>query len=92
MSRYEKLPRQFEGRQHDGTLASAQAIQEWVRAQSGLLPVIRPLKNGQYGLYIMTLGGGYPANPGDTVLQEDGNSFYPLSPEALAANYKEVEQ
>lgn len=90
LTSYTHKPTEVTGVVFDGTLQSAKDIQAWVQSGSGMLPVINPVTGG-YSLYIPTLQGTSMLNKGDTLLQLDGNQYWPITPEALAASYTESE-
>lgn len=87
-SSYQHKPTSAQGESFDGSLAQAQAVQAWVQQESGLLAVLAPDPSGGYRLSIPTPAGYQGLEAGMTLL-EVGTDFWPITPDALTANYDE---
>lgn len=84
---YMHRPTVASGVAFDGTLQSAQWIQEWVQSGSGMAVAIAPVRGATYMLYVPSPSGTVAVVAGDIVLQSSPTTYYPITPEALAQNY-----
>lgn len=87
---YQHKPTSAQGEPFDGSLAQAQAVQAWVQQESGLVAVLAPTGDSSYRLSIPT-PAGYQALEAGMTLLEVGTDFWPITPDALTANYDEQE-
>lgn len=86
---YTKKPRALSGVLFDGSLSSAQAIQEWVQSSNGLSCTLFPYE-GAYALFVPSPTGTNSLFKGMTLLQDFGAGipvFYPINADELARNY-----
>lgn len=81
---YCKKPIQIKAAQWDGSLQSAQEIQNWVCDNKASMSYFGGI------LTIMTLEGAMKVSPGDYVIQGVKGEFYPCKPDVFRETYEEV--
>lgn len=86
---YRKKPVVIEARVFDGSLASADHLQSWMR-RGGTNAIIRHQEGKpNFVLYISTLEGLMLVAPHDYVIKGVKGEFYPCKPDIFAATYEE---
>lgn len=82
--KYRKKPVVIEAFQFDGTLKTANEIQEWAGAHKVW---VRP--DGEFAQIIVpTLEGKMRANPGDWIIRGVKGEFYPCKPDIFEATHE----
>jgi len=85
---YRKKPVVIEAVQYGGTLESATAVIDWVRAGGGASHL--RVDGAVWFVAIDTLEGTMHAAVGDYVIRGVQGEFYPCKPDIFAATYEEV--
>ncbi len=82
--KYRKKPVVIEAMQWDGSIQSADQIEDWSQHATycyGIPPAI----------YVNTLEGEMRANPQDFIIRGVKGEFYPCKPDIFAATYEPAE-
>jgi hypothetical protein len=86
--KYRKKPVVIEAVCFDGSIQSADTIEEWSGGKTACHGVGSPIT---LALFIKTTEGEMRADPGDWVIKGVKGEFYPCKPDIFAATYEPAE-
>ena len=86
MPQFRKKPVVIEAMQFDGSIQSADALEEWSKGATRC----RLAPDFTVAVYVTTLEGVMAAAPGDWIIKGVKGEFYPCKPDIFAATYEAV--